>query len=397
MPRDKAIIRINDYRPTEDEVASVAEVLRSGQLSEGEKVAEFEEEWTRYIGTRYSVAFCSGSAALLSGLLATRNLGLLQGNAILTNPNTYVGTVNCISLAGYSPVFTDIEPRAFGSMAIDKVNQLVEAEDQISRIAAVIPVHLFGFPERMPELGQIGIKSGVLLLEDAAQAHGSELLGRKLGSWGYFGIFSFYMGHTLQASEMGAVTTDSFELFEQLKIVKDQGRPFRTRRNRRAWFTSEWIGFNFKTTEINAAIALAQLQRIDEIVRLRRRNASLLSKLLSEWSDVLQLPDFPDDVCPFAYPILIRTNSIHRDALCELVEAMGVETRPMFPCIPMEQPAYMSLQGQYEGRLPNSEFLSRQAFYVGCHQYLSEDEVTTIAQVISCALKNILTQEVPDE
>jgi dTDP-4-amino-4,6-dideoxygalactose transaminase len=205
------------------------------------------------------------------------------------------------------------------------------------------------------------------------------------------------MGHTLQAGEMGVVTTDNSELYEQLKTVKDQGRLFRSHRTSSNWFNSEQIGFNFKTTEINATIALAQLKKVDSIIRLRRRNARLMSELLVKWDGILQLPNFPSDVCPFAYPILIQSEMISRDIICADIEGMGVETRIMFPCVPIVQPAYKNLQELYRGQLPNSERLGKQAFYVGCHQYMSEEEVSDVAQIIGHALENALAQERSNE
>lgn len=385
---DSPAIRLSDFRLSEDEIALCTEVLRSGRLSESQMVEQFEETWACYIGTRYCVAFSSGSAALLAGLLAARNLGLLQSDTILTNPNTYIATVNCIVLAGYRPVFVDIEPQSFGTMAVYEVRQLLNNEDQACRIAAVMPVHLFGFPERVPELIQLAMRSRKQLIEDAAQAHGSAILGRKLGSWGHFGISSFNMGHIFQAGQMGAVTTSSIELAKQLRSIKDQGRSIKDHRPTMNHFTSRWIGSNFKTSEINAVIALTQVKKAEEIITIRQRNARILSELLNKWSDILYLPDFQNGVCPFAYPILIRKESpLSRDAICKSVESMGVQARPMFPCIPLEQPSFVKLRERYLNRLPNSSNLGRRAFFVGCHEYLSEPKVAEIAQVIDRVLE----------
>lgn len=375
-----------DFRMTPQELQPAIEALQSGHLSEGRWVEQFEADWARYVGCEYCVSFSSGSTALLGGLWAARQVGLIANGSILTNPSTYVGTVNAITFAGFEVRFVDIEPHSFGKLAIDQVKTEVLHN---SSIAAVLPVHLFGLPENVPLIKSTIEASHIPVIEDAAQAHGSEIEGRKLGSLGLFSIFSFYMAHAVPGIEMGAVVTNNVRLYRQLKSVKDQGRYPPSERGSANSFTAYSVGLNFKTNEVCAAIAIAHLNKIGRIIRQRQRNAHLLTELLADCSGVLQVPDFSEDACPFAYPIVITSGHVSRDEICASLRKRGISTRPMFPCIPTQQPAYSNLSAQYSGQLPNSERIGASGFYVGCHEHLTADDMQVIASNITQALKGL--------
>lgn len=381
-------ISLADFRMTSEELQPVIDILRSGCLSEGQWVEVFETEWARHVGCNYCVTFSSGSTALFGGLLAAREVGLIRNGPILTNPSSYVGTVNAIVLAGFQVQFVDIESDAFGTLAVDEVDAALKPasaslEGLGTAVAAVLPVHLFGLPEDLPGINRIASVSRTPVIEDAAQAHGSAIQGRRLGSWGLFSIFSFYMSHTVPGIEMGAVVTNNERLYRQLRSVKDQGRPAVRREQRPDSFTAYSIGLNFKTNEISAAVALAHLKKLDQIIQTRRRNAQVLTELLAAWPDALRVPEFPDGTCPFAFPITIRSLGIGRDQLCALLRQRGIDTRPFFPCIPTQQPAYSALREEYAGRLPNSEKIGDSGFYVGCHEHMTSDDMHMIAESVA--------------
>jgi perosamine synthetase len=371
---------------TPQELRPAIDALHFGHLSEGRWVEQFEKDWASYVGCEYCVSFSSGSTALLGGLWAARQVGIIKDGPILTNPSTYVGTVNAITLAGFEVQFVDIEPSSFGTLATDQVRTELLHD---TSIAAILPVHLFGLPENLPRIMALADASQIPVVEDAAQAHGSEIRGQKLGSLGLFSIFSFYMAHTVPGIEMGAVVTSDARLHRQLRSVKDQGRtPSRERESSNA-FTAYSQGLNLKTNEVCAAVAVAHLNKLDGIIQQRLHNAHALTELLAEYSEFLQVPDFPDDTCPFAYPIVITSGPIGRDEVCASLRERGIQTRPMFPCIPTQQPAYSSLRAQYIGRLPNSEQISMSGFYVGCHEHLTADDMQVIASNVVQALKGL--------
>lgn len=377
--------KIGDYFPSDDDFELVNKVILSRQLSEGPLVKEFENAWAQYIGTKYCVAFSSGSTALLGGLLAAKYLGLLKGDAILTNPITHIATVNAINFAGFKPIFSDIEPDSIGKLSIDGIRSTIENTNSFHSVAAIIPVHLFGLPEDLISLIDLANSYNIPLIEDVAQGAGSTFHSRQLGSWGLFGIFSFYVSHTLNAVEMGAITTDNPELVEYLISVKRQG----CRSNNYQYFFSECIGLNFKTSELHAAIALSSLKQFSETIQKRQSNAIILSNRLQKWSNILRIPHFLKGTCPFAFPIVVTDETLSRDKICENLGKLGIETRPMFPCIPNQQPSYGKLRPIYSTLLPNADYFARKGFYIGCHQYLTMNDIESIANIIDLTLNSV--------
>ena len=376
------IIPIADFKMSADEANYVSQILRSGRLSEGGHVSQFEEEWAAYVGSRHCVVFSSGSTALLAALLAAKQAGHLNGNAILTNPSTYVGTANAILMAGYKVRFADIEPKSFGTMSPDKIRESLElARSAGEQIDAIMPVHLFGIPERLPSITALAKEAGVRIVEDAAQAHGASVADKKLGSWGLFGAFSFYMAHALPGIEMGGVVTNDGDLNNQLRRVKNQGFIHGDTHDEDI-FTAWNLGLNFKANDISAAVALVHLRRFDSIINRRKENAEALTSLLCGIQGAIRLPEFPKESCPFAYPMMINSTDISRNEICRALNERGIETRPMFPCIPTRQPAYRSVAASYDNLLPNSEYLSANGFYVGCHEHLSPQDMEIVARAV---------------
>jgi dTDP-4-amino-4,6-dideoxygalactose transaminase len=395
----RKLIRVGDFQLGSEERESVLEVLASGRLSEGPKVAQFEKEWARYVGTRYSVATSSGSGALMVGLSALKYLRRLPpGTKVITSPLTYIATSSAISNVGFEPVFVDVDPHTFG-ITPHNVRALLEDTPEEDRPAIILPVHVMGYPVPMDEINQIADEFGLLVFEDSAQAHGSRYNGRQTGSLAAAGAFSFYIAHNIQAGEMGALTTDDGEINQLARKVKAQGRACEclicTRdqgycpqleddegeEDSDPRFSHDMIGYNFKLMEFQAALALVQLRKAAAIISQRQSNVRYLNEHLAEYTDVLQLPPYSDDVSYLAYPIVIRKPGvISRKRLRKTLEANGVETRPLFGSIPTQQRAYAHLKAQYEGRLPHADYLGRNAFYVGCHQYLTPEDLVSMVE-----------------
>jgi dTDP-4-amino-4,6-dideoxygalactose transaminase len=399
-------IRVGDFRLGQEETESILEVLASGRLSEGPKVAQFEKEWAEYVGTRYCVATSSGSGALMSGLSAVKHLkGLAAGLKVVTSPLTYIATSSAISGVGFEPVFVDVDPVTFGISPESIRSHLLQASDR-HRYALILPVHLMGFPVPMDDINEIADEFGLLVMEDSAQAHGSKYNGRHTGALSLAAAFSFYIAHNIQAGEMGALTTDDPEVSRLARKVKAQGRAcdclvctrdqgtcpqmgghgdeedFDPR------FSHDMIGYNFKLMEFQAALGLVQLQNAEEIIRKRQGNVRYLNEHLAEFNDLLQLPPYSDDVSYLAYTVVIkRPDVISRKELRRTLEANGVETRPLFGSIPTQQPAYAHLKGEYAGKLPVAERLGQQAFYVGCHQYLTPSNLEYMVSVFRKILR----------
>ena len=397
-------IPIGDYNVGDEERRAIAEVLDSGRLSEGRQVARFEREFAAYVGSEYCVAVNSGTSALIVMLKALEHLkgrAASPGQGIITSPLTFIATAAAVVAAGFEPVFADVDPRRF-CIRPETVSEVLGESKGASSFAGLMPVHLMGYPADLARLGQIARDHRLHLLEDSAQAHGSVSGGRRTGSIGLAGAFSFYVAHNIQVGEMGAVTTSDAELAGLVRSLKAHGRRCACRicvrrEGKCPWagrkdegdprFTHDYIGYNFKTTEMQAALALCQLGRAGYIVASRHNNVRMLNELLAPFRDDLELPALEDGVSYLAYPLVLKEEArLTRANLCDELEKQGVETRPLFSCLPTQQPAFKHLRRLYEGRLPNAERLGSQAFYIGCHQFLGEEDLRRVAMAFRAVL-----------
>ncbi len=392
-------VRVGDFQLGPKEKKAINEILDSGRLSEGARVREFERRWAAYVGTAHCTTASSGTAALILGLAALKHRhGWGNGRKVLTTPLTFIATSSAISVVGWEPVYVDVDPHTFVITPDSIAAHLSEASDP-ENYALILPVHLMGYPADMSAILEIGRRYGIAVAEDSAQAHGTRYDGHVTASMGLFGAFSFYIAHNIQAGEMGALTSNDAEIDRLARKLKAQGRecdcPICLRHEGRCprlnandsdedydpRFTHEMIGYNFKTMEFQAGLGLTQLDRAAWIISQRQKHVRLLNEYLAPYADILQLPPYSDDVSYLAYPLVIRRpDLISRKELRHRLEERGIETRPLFGCIPTQQPAYGHLKAQYEGRLPHAEYLGRHAFYLGCHQYLREEDLAYVAE-----------------
>jgi len=391
-------IRVGDIQLGPEEKKELQDVIDTSRLSEGPKTAIFEKLWAEFIGTKHCIAVNSGTSALIAGLYAllydTRFPKFKKGAKVITTPLTYVATSNAIVLAGLEPVYVDVDPRTF-ALNIQQVEDLLKSSDP-DEYCAILPVHLMGYMNDMPAICSIAKKYDLVVFEDAAQAHGSILEGKKAGTWGLLADYSFYIAHNVQAGEMGAVVTSDDRLRELVVQVKANGRFCKCRTCTRSKgycphhdddfeprFTHEFIGFNFKISEFQSAIAIPQVKRIGQIIADRQHNVKHLNELLDSFKTRLDLPMYSPDISYLAYPLIIKDPSINRHKLMLDLEKAGIETRTLFGCIPTQQPSYSGYKSRYNGRLPNAEYVGTHGIYIGCHQYLKQDDIEYIAATIS--------------
>ena len=381
--------------------SAVLNVLDSGRVSEGSATREFEKGFASFVGTKHCVAVNSGTSALIAGLVAImREKGIESPASAITSPLTYAATANAITLAGMEPVFADVDADKF-TLIPEKVSETIENGEAAE---LVLPVHLMGYVCDMDGFRSLAEKRDLILFEDSSQAHGSVYKGKRAGSMSLASSFSFYIAHNIQAGELGAVCTDDLDLAKRIRRIKANGRLCDclvcTRSEGRCpkmgegrWdprFLHDEVGYNFKTTEFSTAIANAQISRANDIANKRRRNVRALNDLLDKHHDLLKLPTYSDDVSYLGYPIVIKDPArLNRERLLIALEAEGVETRPLFGCIPIHQPAFAHLRKKYEGRLPNAEYIGANGFYIGCHQYLDEDDLTHVAAAFDKAIREV--------
>ena len=371
------MVRIGDYKTTVEDEQVVLEILRSNRLSEGKYVREFEERWADFCGTKYAVLTNSGTSALILALEVLKKYTTLR--KILTTPLTFIATVNAIVLAGFEPVFSDVNKETF------VIEPCLNAD-------LFMPVHLYGYPVDMQKFPYR------FMIEDAAEAHGTMYKGKPVGSHGLMGCFSFYIAHNIQVGDMGAVTTNSREVYKELKSLKAHGRmcecPVCGRLEGRCphkdadfdpRFTHTRIAYNFKTSEINAALGINQLKKADWILQRRQENVKYLNEGLAGVEE-LQLPKHDPTVSYLSYPLIIKDESIDRNSFLNRL-SKTVENRPLFACIPLQQPAYEHIKNKWVGKLPNAEWLGSRGFHVGVHQYLTQEELDIMIESIKTCLR----------
>lgn len=393
----------------EKEKKAINQVLDSGRISEGKRTYEFEKKWSEFIGTKYCVATSSGTGALITGLTAFKYLHSLEKRPkVITSPVTYISNASAIVLSGFEPIFVDIDPDNF-CITPESIEETLENADDASEYSIILPIDLMGYPVEIDRIREIAGKYDLMVMEDAAEAHGTRYNGKKCGSDADAGIFSFYIAHNIQAGEMGAITTNDHEIYRMARKIKTNGRvcecmvctrakgvcpPLNSIKGEGDFdprFLHDVIGYNFKTMEFQAALGIVQLEKIEEIIKKRLDNVKYLNDGLEVFSDTLRLPLYSEDVSYLAYPIVIKKPElISRKKLRFELEKNGVETRPLFGCIPTQQPAYSYLREKYEGKLPNAEYIGLNAFYIGCHQYLSQEDLDYVIETFKKILKDLV-------
>ncbi len=391
---------VGDFQIGEEEKEAVNRVLNSGRISEGIEVRSFEKKWADYVGTKYSVLVNSGTSALIAGISAARILNnIKEKSKVITTPITYIATSNAVIVNNLEPVYVDIDKTTFG-ITSENIKAHLESVDDASEYSIILPVHLMGYPCDMDKINKIAKDYGLTVLEDSAQAHGSMYNGKKTGSMSLMSFYSFYIAHNIQAGELGAVNTSNLEVYKLIKKIKANGRvcdcPVCTRSKgvcphdkdeTDPRFTHDLIGYNFKTMEFQAALASTQLKKVDWIVKKRQENVKYLNEGLEMFSDKLQLPLYSEEVSYLAYPLVLKDTSMSISKFRKELEKNGVENRPLFGCIPTQQPAYSHLWEQYKDKIPNADYVGKYGFYIGCHQYLELDDLDYVIKVFGEVLK----------
>ncbi len=350
----------------EAEVEAVLDVVKSGWISQGRKVEEFEERFSKYCGSKYGVATNTGTAAIH---LALEALGIIERDEVITSPLTCVATIDAIHYSKARPVLVDIDPLTM-NISPEKIEEKI-----CEKTKAIMPVHLFGHPVDMDPVMEIAERHNLLVIEDACQAAGSKYKNRMAGSLGKAGCFSFYINKTITTAEGGMVVTDDPELRDRMTSLRNFGS------HQEKKFHHPFIGFNYKMSDIHAAIGIAQMNRINQFIRQRRRNAEYLTGVLSEIPDLV-LPFEADYAYHsyFSYPI--RTRDINRKSLVEFLKKEGIETRPIFSLIP-RVPPFRKIYSYEETYYPEACRAYDSGFYISCSPTLSTENMNYIAKTVT--------------
>jgi dTDP-4-amino-4,6-dideoxygalactose transaminase len=343
-----------------EEIAAVTDVLESGMLAAGRRVAELEERWADYIGTRHAIAVSNGTTALMS-VFAGLNLG--PGDEVITVGHTFNATVSSILSTGATPVFVDIEPDTW---LIDAA----QIEDAVTaRTRAICPVHLFGLPADLNPIVAIADRHGLAVVEDACQAHGAEYDGRRAGSFGH-GVFSLYGTKNMTTGEGGLITTDDDRLADWIRMYRNQGMSER--------YHHPILGYNFRLTDIAAAIGLAQLAKLDRNTERRRAIAGRYDAAFADLP--VRTPVIPSGRTHVFHQYTIEVEG-DRDGIATDLATAGIATAVYYP-VPVNRQPYILDRGFGGAVLPVTDRASQRTLSLPMFPGLTDaDQASVIAAV----------------
>lgn len=354
------MINISKPQIGEEEKAAVMKVLESGQLAQGPRVKEFEEKFAEWTGSKFAVATSSGTTALHVALLAH---GIGPGDEVITTSFSFIASANCILYANAKPIFADIEPDYF----------MLDPKDVEKRITpntkAIIPVHLFGQMADMDAIHAIAQKHSLIVIEDACQSHGAKYHGKPVGSWGT-ACYSFYPTKNMTTIEGGMITTNDPEIAERARLIRNHGSPKR--------YLHEMLGFNFRMTDLQAAIGLVQLGKVSDWNKKRQENAAYLTQRLSNLEGIMP-PAVRKDSEHVFHQYTIRAKN--RDQALEMLGQKGIGVGVYYPIPIHVQPLYKQLG--YEVSLPVTEKACLDVLSLPVHPALTRSELDEIVSAVS--------------
>jgi len=362
--------RIPIARPDlgKEELEKVDEAVRSGWVSsKGPFVDEFEKGLSKYIGVRHALAVSNGTVALH---LALAGLGIGSGDEVLVPSLTFVAVANAVAYTGAKPVFIDSHPDYW---CIDPAGI---KENITRRTKAVLLVHLYGHPCDIRPILEIAHDNDLYVIEDCAEAHGAEYKGKKVGSFGDVSCFSFYGNKIITTGEGGMCLTNNRDVAEKMRILKDHGM------NPKKRYWHDVVGFNYRMTNLQAALGVAQLKKISRLVERKREIAKRYRELLGEDNGVTHAPEMPwARNVYWLYSILLDAGL--REKIINALDLQGVETRPFF------YPVHTMPPHKRSSRLPTAERLSARGINLPSGPKIGDEEVYTAASSVRKALKSL--------
>lgn len=347
----------------QEEIDAVADVIRSGIIAQGPRVKELEAAWSEYCGVKHTIAVANGTLGLMA---IFDQLGIAAGDEVITVSHTFAATANAILSTGAVPVFVDIEPDTYLINA-----KLIEAAIT-SRTRAIVPVHLFGLVADMDMIMAIADRHGLAVVEDACQAHGATFRGRKAGSFGH-GAFSLYATKNMTTAEGGFITTNDDALADRLRLYRNQG--MRTR------YQFEMLGYNYRMTDLNAAIGLVQLGKLDRNTARRQAIAAAYDEGFADLP--VRTPAVPDGRTHVYHQYTLDVGP-ERDAIIELIRAGGVGADIYYP-IPVHRQAYIQERGLH-AELPVTDGAAGHTIALPMYPAMTADDRATVIEVVRGAV-----------
>jgi len=387
---------------TDKEIDYVIQVLKTPNLSLGPKLTEFEENMSQYLGSNHAIAVNSGTSGLH---LCIKALGISEGDEVITSAFSFIASANCLLYENATPVFVDIDKNTM-NINLEKIEEYIEktiAKDRAIRIKAILPVHVFGQPCEMDGIIDIANRYNLLVIEDACEALGAEYefdtnkkydsknnhkskvessnvfhlynetkKWKKVGTIGKAGVFAFYPNKQMTTGEGGMIVTDDDDLACRLRSLRNQGR-----NENGKWLSHVRLGYNYRLSDINCALGIAQLERIDEILQKRTQVAKLYNERLEDIEGI-QIPFISSNIKMswFVYVVRLdeRFSKEDRDLILSNLQEKGIGCNNYFPPIHL-QPLYVDKFGYRKGFLPITESISERTIALPFHNNLKEQDL----------------------
>lgn len=353
----------------------IDQILDSQWVTKGKYVAEFERQFAKLFGTKEAIALSSGTDADALSLAVLYDFGAQRGDEIIVPALSFVATGNAVFQAGFKPVFVDVQRETL-NMDPDKIKAAITQKTR-----AMMPVHLMGKPAEMDRILAIAQEHKLFVIEDAAEAHGAEYKGKKIGTMGDMAAFSLYAAHIVTTIEGGIVTTNNRPMAEVLRSLRNHGMVEK--------FIFQRIGFSAKMNEIEAAIGLGNIKIFSQILEKRRRNMSFLIKEFRKFDDYFFSikEEAHEKLGPHAFPITLKGHvKFTRDEFVQYIEEAGIDSRNLFYSMPTQCPGYRFL-GYKLGDFPVAEYFGTHGLHIGVHQDLEIEDLAYVIEMVEEFLK----------
>jgi len=352
---------------TELEINYVTQVLKTNDLSLGPKLVEFEAKIAKFVGRKYAIATNSGTSALH---LIVRALGIKDGDEVITTPFSFISSANCLLFERAKPVFVDIDPVTF-NIDVNRIEERITGKTK-----AILAVDVFGYPADWYRLEQIAKKHHLELIEDSCEAIGAEYKGKKAGTFGEAATFAFYPNKQMTTGEGGIIVTDDSEIANLCRSMRNQGRE-----DGNEWLEHKRLGYNYRLSDINCALGIAQLERIEELLTKRERAARMYNARLKDWPEIKIPFSSPDAKRSwFVYVIVLedRYSRDNRDRILSELRKRGIGCSNYFQPIHL-QPFYVEMFGFKKGDFPITEHVSERTIALPFYSKLTEPEIDFVA------------------
>lgn len=355
----------------EEEIQEVINVLKSGFIAQGPKVAEFEGMFADYIGVPHAIATSSGTTALHVALLCA---GIGKGDEVITTPFSFAATANSVLYVGAKPLFVDIDPKTY-NINPEKIEEAVT-----DKTKAIMPVHLYGQPADMDPINKIAKDNDLKVIEDAAQAHGAIYKDKKVGNLGDMACFSFYPTKNITTSEGGIITTNNDEFDHDARALRAHGESER--------YEHVILGYNFRMTDVSAAIGVAQLKRLEGFNEKRIQNAKYITDHIN-YIEGIEAPFVQKDVKHVFHQYTIRVSK-NRDQLIEYLNNNGIGTGIHYPRAIYEQKLYEDLG--FKANCIEAEKAAREVISIPVHPGLTSEDLEKIVLVLEKGSEDVLSK-----